>query len=128
MILKSTRATAERCISFPLIKERTSFIIKPHRSARVRPASPRRNACYTQPNNAREAYPQTQRTTAEVSSASTEKPTTIRVGSTGPVEGAYYKKNWLRILGILGDQNRSQTIDRHASGLRAPGRRVLHTT
>src|SRR5450432_4251012 len=43
-----------------------------NRPARVRPASPRRNACHTQPYNAREAYPQTKRTTEEVSSASTE--------------------------------------------------------
>jgi hypothetical protein len=48
MIPKSIRATAERYILFPLIKERTSFTIKSHRSARVRPASPKRNACYTQ--------------------------------------------------------------------------------
>jgi hypothetical protein len=49
------------------------------------------------------------------------KPTTTRVGPTGPVGDAYYKKSWLRTLVVLGDQNRSQTIDRHASGLRAPG-------
>jgi hypothetical protein len=59
--------------------------------------------------------------TEEVSSASTEKPTTTREGPTGPVEGAYHKKSWLRTLVVLGDQNRSQIIDRHASGLQAPG-------
>ena len=30
-------------------------------------------------------------------------------------------KSWLRTLVVLGDQNRSQTIDRHASGLQASG-------
>jgi hypothetical protein len=39
----------------------------------------------------------------EVSSAFTENPTIIRVGPTGPVEDAYYKKSWLRTLGVLGN-------------------------
>src|SRR5450755_2515878 len=154
MTSKSTRATAERYIPFPLIKERTSFTIKPHRSARVRPASPRRNACYTQrgglystillknnqkelashPRGARRPKSKPNNLTTRVRPTSLRqsapkkrslpplrKPTTTRVGSTGPVGDAYYKKSWLRTLVVLGDQNRSQTIDRHALGLRAPG-------
>jgi hypothetical protein len=61
------------------------------------------------------------------------KLTTTRVGSTGPVGDAYHKKSWLRTLVVLGDQSLSlpsikertsfttKSIDRHASGLRAPG-------
>src|SRR5450432_114378 len=100
MIPKSTRATAERCIPFPSIKERTSFTIKPHRSARVRPTSPRQNACYIQrgglcsiillknnqksPDNACETYePLAKRTPEEVSPASAETHNDTR-GAYGP--------------------------------------------
>src|SRR5450755_1190845 len=93
MIPKSTRATAERCIPFPLIKERTSFTIKPYRSARVRPASFRRDACYTQRGGLYDLQDTSETTT----------------------------KSWLRTLVVLGDQNRSQTIDRYTSGLQASG-------
>src|SRR5450432_3530170 len=64
-----------------------------HRPARVRPASFRRDAYYTQRGGLYDLQDTSETTT----------------------------KSWLRTLVVLGDQNRSQTIDRHASGLRAPG-------
>src|SRR5450432_3585277 len=64
-----------------------------HRPARVRPASFRRDAYYTQRGGLYDLQDTSEITT----------------------------KSWLRTLVVLGDQNRSQTIDRHASGLRAPG-------
>jgi hypothetical protein len=91
MISKSTRAAAERCTSLPFNKGAYLLYDQIHRSARVRPTSGETRA--------------TQR--GGLYDLQDTSETTI--------------KSWLRTLVVLGDQNRSQTIDRHASGLQASG-------
>jgi hypothetical protein len=88
-------------LPLPSIKERTSFTTK---------SIDRHAPGLRAPGETRATYNRTTRVRRTLSQSAQKrplpplrKPITTRVGPTGPVEDAYYKKSWLRTLAVLGD-------------------------